>query len=145
MIDTSRAVFSAVFSPGKAILSSSLTGGSEKMEGTSQASPHVAGVAALYLEYDKTLSPQNIYDHVVINHAAMNQLTGLGEGSPNRLVQTTGLNDMVEDDEEQNASDGPDRDGFCGFFFFSTCTVKADCCFPACRSLGFFGTRCWFW
>jgi subtilisin family serine protease len=94
-----RSVVALYYRPGKDILSSSFSGGTEEKDGTSQAAPHVAGVAALYLEYDKTLSPQSIYDYIVINHAAMDQLTGLGDGSPNRLIQTTGLNDMVEEDD----------------------------------------------
>ena len=59
---------------------------------TSAATPHVAGVAALYLEQfslnspnDPGASPANV-SAAIINNATFGRLSGLGTGSPNRLL-----------------------------------------------------------
>jgi serine protease len=49
------------------------------------ASPHVAGVAALYLASHPTADPPTV-NAAVINNASLNKLTGVGTGSPNRLL-----------------------------------------------------------
>ena len=59
---------------------------------TSAAAPHVAGVAALYLEQfsvnsptDPATSPANV-SSTIINNATFNRLSSIGTGSPNRLL-----------------------------------------------------------
>jgi hypothetical protein len=49
------------------------------------ASPHVAGVAALYLAGDPTATSSTVHAAVVAN-ASVNKLSGIGTGSPNRLL-----------------------------------------------------------
>jgi subtilisin family serine protease len=74
-----------VYAPGVGILSAGLYGGSGVRSGTSMASPHVAGVAALYLWADPTAAPQRVREAIRQN-ATMNRLGNLGPGSPNLLA-----------------------------------------------------------
>src|SRR5215213_2079921 len=52
---------------------------------TSMASPHVAGVAALYLQ-GHTGSSNATVRNALVNGSTTNVLTGVGTGSPNRLL-----------------------------------------------------------
>ncbi|MBM7775699.1 subtilisin family serine protease [Actinokineospora baliensis] len=76
-----------LFAPGSAIVSDwhtaddARTGGS----GTSYASPHVAGAAALVLNASPSSSPQQVRDALVAE-ATTGALTSIGVGSPNRLL-----------------------------------------------------------
>ena len=47
--------------------------------------PHVAGVAALFLETNPTASPATV-TAAIINGASLNKVTSAGTGSPNRLL-----------------------------------------------------------
>jgi hypothetical protein len=49
------------------------------------ASPHVAGVAALYLQGNTTASPTTVRD-AIVNTSSTSKLTSIGTGSPNRLL-----------------------------------------------------------
>jgi hypothetical protein len=49
------------------------------------ATPHVAGVAALFLETNPTASPATVAA-AIINNSTPNKVTGAGSGSPNRLL-----------------------------------------------------------
>jgi serine protease len=51
------------------------------------ASPHVAGAAALYLATHPTASPATVRN-ALVNGATANVLSGVGSGSPNRLLYT---------------------------------------------------------
>lgn len=53
--------------PGTSILSTKIGGGFVAMQGTSMASPHVAGGAALLLSACPNLSPQQVRDYLVNN------------------------------------------------------------------------------
>ncbi|GAA2984032.1 S8 family peptidase [Actinokineospora diospyrosa] len=76
-----------LFAPGTAIVSDwhtaddARTGGS----GTSYASPHVAGAAALVLNARPAFTPQQVRDALVAD-ATTGALTSIGTGSPNRLL-----------------------------------------------------------
>jgi subtilisin family serine protease len=53
--------------------------------GTSMASPHVAGLAALLAEQQPGLCPQSV-ERAILARATPDVLVGLGAGSPNRLL-----------------------------------------------------------
>jgi subtilisin family serine protease len=76
-----------VFAPGTAITS---TGNQAEyptriMSGTSTASPHVAGAAALYLESHPSASPAEVQNYLV-QQATPGAVTEAGTGSPNLFL-----------------------------------------------------------
>ncbi|MDF6022789.1 S8 family peptidase [Streptomyces sp. JH34] len=79
-----------LYAPGVDIVSAKLGGGSTTLSGTSMASPHVAGAAALYKEQHPDASPQDVTEALAAE-ATPDVLTGLGTGSPDRLLHTGGL------------------------------------------------------
>ncbi|HEY5960601.1 MAG TPA: S8 family peptidase [Polyangiaceae bacterium] len=80
-----------LFAPGTEIVSTYLGGGTYSMTGTSQASPHVAGAAALYLGAHPTASPAQVASTLVAQ-ATPNVIQDVGPGSPNRLLYTGFMN-----------------------------------------------------
>jgi subtilisin family serine protease len=58
------------------------------ISGTSMATPHVAGVAALVLQTSPRVSPLNLRNFLVDTLATRNIVTNPGLGSPNRLLFT---------------------------------------------------------
>ena len=76
-----------IFAPGSSITSAWYTGdtATNTISGTSMASPHVAGVAALYLQGNTTASPLTVRD-AIVNTASTSKLTSIGTGSPNLLL-----------------------------------------------------------
>ncbi|MBA3289006.1 MAG: S8 family peptidase [Acidimicrobiia bacterium] len=79
-----------IFAPGSNITSAWYTSNTatNTISGTSMATPHVAGAAALALE-TTTLSPAAVRDRLV-NTATTGVVTNPGSGSPNRLLYTLG-------------------------------------------------------
>ena len=76
-----------IFAPGVQITSASYAGDSASavMSGTSMASPHVAGAAALVLGAHPTWTPKQVRDALVTD-ATGNVVTSPGSGSPNKLL-----------------------------------------------------------
>ncbi|HEX5703522.1 MAG TPA: S8 family peptidase [Pyrinomonadaceae bacterium] len=76
-----------LFAPGSSILSAWYTSNTATatLSGTSMASPHVAGVAALYKQANPSASPSTIRN-AIVNNATTGVVTNAGTGSPNRLL-----------------------------------------------------------
>jgi subtilisin family serine protease len=76
-----------IFAPGSAITSDwySSDTATNSISGTSMASPHVAGAAALVLAGSPSLTPAQVRDNLV-NKATTGVVTSPGTGSPNRLL-----------------------------------------------------------
>nr|MBA2237279.1 proprotein convertase P-domain-containing protein [Lysobacter sp.] len=75
-----------LFAPGSSITSAwhTSTTATNTISGTSMASPHIAGVAALYLAANPGASASQV-NTAVINAATANKITDV-KGSPNRLL-----------------------------------------------------------
>ncbi|HKG47127.1 MAG TPA: S8 family peptidase [Pyrinomonadaceae bacterium] len=76
-----------IFAPGSGILSSYFSSdtATATLSGTSMASPHVAGVAALYKQFNPGASAATTRN-AIVNGATTNVVTSAGTGSPNRLL-----------------------------------------------------------
>ncbi|MEV6927195.1 S8 family serine peptidase [Dactylosporangium sp. NPDC051485] len=77
-----------IFAPGVAILSAGIASdtATKVMSGTSMATPHVAGAAALQLASDPRATPAQVRD-ALVGAAVNGALINAGSGSPNRLLQ----------------------------------------------------------
>jgi subtilisin family serine protease len=76
-----------IFAPGSGITSAWFAGDNAAaiMGGTSMASPHVAGVAALYLEANPHASPATVTG-AILENATSDKLSDVGPGSPNLML-----------------------------------------------------------
>ncbi|MEW2328283.1 S8 family peptidase [Micromonospora chersina] len=76
-----------IFAPGSSIVSAYRTSdtASSTLSGTSMASPHVAGAAALVLGANPSYSPAQVASYLITN-ATTGKVTNPGSGSPNRLL-----------------------------------------------------------
>jgi serine protease len=78
-----------VFAPGTAITSAWHTSSNaiNTISGTSMAAPHVAGVAALYLDESPSMTPSQLVT-LLKTRASSNKLTDIKVGSPNKLLHS---------------------------------------------------------
>jgi subtilisin family serine protease len=76
-----------IFAPGSGITSAGFTGdnATATMNGTSMASPHVAGAVAVYLETHPNATPATV-SSAILGNATANQVSDVGAGSPNLLL-----------------------------------------------------------
>ena len=76
-----------VFAPGSSIRSAYIgsSTATATMSGTSMATPHVAGVAALYLQNNTTATPAAVAT-AILGAATRNVVTNAGTGSPTSLI-----------------------------------------------------------
>jgi aqualysin 1 len=76
-----------LFAPGSSITSAWYTSdtATNTISGTSMATPHVAGVAALYLQGSPSAAPAAVRD-AIVNSATAGVISNPGSGSPNRLL-----------------------------------------------------------
>lgn len=78
-----------IFAPGSGIISAWNTANSAtaSLDGTSMASPHTAGSAALILHQNPSWRPYQVMS-TLAERATLNKVTNPGSGSPNRLLYT---------------------------------------------------------
>ncbi|PWU45024.1 peptidase S8/S53 subtilisin kexin sedolisin [Micromonospora globispora] len=76
-----------IFAPGSSITSAwnSSDTASNTISGTSMATPHVVGAAALVASANPSWTPQQVRDYLV-NNATSGVVTNAGTGSPNKLL-----------------------------------------------------------
>ncbi|WP_307867955.1 S8 family serine peptidase [Micromonospora sp. C95] len=76
-----------ILAPGVSITSAWHTNdtATNTISGTSMASPHVAGAAALVLSANPSWSPQQVRDYLVTN-STPNVISNVGSGTPNQLL-----------------------------------------------------------
>jgi serine protease len=76
-----------LLAPGSSIRSAWHTSNTatNTISGTSMASPHVAGVAALYLQGSPSATPATV-TNAIVGAATTGKVTSAGSGSPNRLL-----------------------------------------------------------
>jgi hypothetical protein len=78
-----------LFAPGDGITSAWIGSDTDTntISGTSMATPHVAGVAALFLQSNPNSTPASVAA-AIINNATPNKVSGICLGSPNRLLHS---------------------------------------------------------
>jgi hypothetical protein len=81
-----------IFAPGSGITSAGITTdtATSTISGTSMASPHVAGAAAVYLSTYPGSTPAQVASGLT-QSATLNKVTDAGTGSPNKLLYASNL------------------------------------------------------
>ncbi len=79
-----------IYAPGVSITSTWLNGGTNTISGTSMASPHVAGVAALYKAVNGNAT-QTTINSWLVNNSTLNVIRSNITGTPNRLLYKAAL------------------------------------------------------
>ena len=93
-----------IFAPGQDITSAKVGGGSTVLSGTSMASPHAAGVAALCLQANPGASPEAI-KQCVLERGTEDALTSIGDESPNLLLYARSASAQTSVPAQQSPQD----------------------------------------
>ncbi|MGW7453193.1 S8 family peptidase [Streptomyces sp. NPDC054787] len=95
-----------VFAPGSGITSAWGTGDTvtNTINGTSMATPHVAGAAAVYLSQNPASTPAQVAS-ALLNSATPDRVTNAGTGSPNRLLHVGVLGPVPPGKRFDNTTD----------------------------------------
>ncbi|MFE7773918.1 S8 family serine peptidase [Streptomyces sp. NPDC057445] len=95
-----------IFAPGSSITSAWNSGDSatNTISGTSMATPHVTGAAALYLADNRTATPAQV-STALTTAATPNVVGSPGSGSPNRLLYVGGGSTTPPGPKFENAAD----------------------------------------
>ncbi|MBC7595172.1 MAG: S8 family serine peptidase, partial [Kineosporiaceae bacterium] len=104
-----------IFAPGSSITSAwtGSTSATNTISGTSMASPHVAGAAALYLQGNPTASPATVTS-ALVNGASTGKISDL-KGSPNRLLFTNPSGGTTPPPTGDNVTNGTFEAGATGW------------------------------
>ena len=130
-----------IWAPGTDITSAWIGGdtATRTIDGTSMASPHVAGAAALHLGISPSDSSQQVRDALVGN-ATTDVLTDIKYGSPNKLLNTSYLNGDGPGDPDPNPpGDAPEAS------FTVQCGFNTGCAFDASASTDDTGIASYAW
>jgi len=98
-----------VFAPGASITSAWNDGKTNRISGTSMASPHVAGVAALLLGESPEAGTDEIRNDL-LRFATPDAIANPGPASPNLLVHSLPVapTDDIDEGDDSGGADGPD-------------------------------------
>ena len=98
-----------IFAPGSSITSAwySSTTATNTISGTSMATPHVVGVAALVLQANPSYTPAQVASYLTSN-AVSGKVTSPGTSSPNLLLQVVNSDDGGEEPASCTGTNGTD-------------------------------------
>ena len=98
-----------IFAPGSGITSAGISNdtSTRDLSGTSMASPHVAGAAALFLDENPNATPSQVANALTQN-ATSGALSAVGSGSPNLLLYTLFSGSPPPPDPDPTPTPDPD-------------------------------------
>ncbi len=114
-----------LFAPGASIRTTSNQGNDTTVSGTSFAAPFAAGTAARCLQNNPSATPA-VVRNAILNNATSGQLSGIGSGSPNKLLYTG----FLDTNSALSVTLTGDASGLCGgsqeaFSFLATASGSA--------------------
>jgi subtilisin family serine protease len=123
-----------LYAPGQSIISTHFASDSmtASYSGTSQAAPHVAGAAALYLAQNPTATPSQVVDAIVAN-TTIGAIQNASAGTPNRLLYTLFDGTSTVPAPTTSPAPGPSVDQPPSASFTASCP-KGTCTFDASAS-----------